>query len=250
MPWADARKRVEGPTLDVLISWRDDVDDDTNVMRDVLREVIIISDNEDEGEEDEADFMRSQSMPRHQQHEREPSVEIVSVNNNVQTHQLDLNMEPPISASERPLQYIPREVPMAFQRTSDLRREERRGAQRHQRWKEALSRKRNNPARHPSLTNFVEPVPNPFDQDSMRIDPRSRLRSSRIPLPDPPQHAYDGSGDVQSNPFQSLPPSRRFDHLPSHAHDAWRIEQAYPDNPMQQVSSHWKAIITKRRICR
>ena len=46
--WAEARRGVEQFTLDKLISWRgeDDQDDDP-YMEDVLREVVIISDDED-----------------------------------------------------------------------------------------------------------------------------------------------------------------------------------------------------------
>lgn len=238
MPWADARKRVEGPTLDVLISWRDDVDDDTNVMRDVLREVIIISDNEDD-EEDDANAVSGQAMTSRQQHHRETSVEIVSVNDKVQTHQLDLNMEPPLSEGERPIQYIPRQNPLGLQRPSDVLREERRGAQRHSRWQQALSRKRNEQPACISLTSFEKPVPEPVYLDPVQIESMYRPRESRMPLPAPTHPAYDNHNDVQSNNSQYYVPAQRVDHLLSRATGSQRSDLVPSDNPMQQVSFLW-----------
>ena len=52
--WNEARGMVEGPTLRKLVEWRgDDNETGKEVLEDVLREVIVISDNEDS--EDEAD---------------------------------------------------------------------------------------------------------------------------------------------------------------------------------------------------
>lgn len=48
--WAGARANVASKTLEVLASWRGDKDDDIDVVEDILREVIVISDDEDDSE--------------------------------------------------------------------------------------------------------------------------------------------------------------------------------------------------------
>ena len=189
MPWADARKRVEGPTLDVLISWRDDVDDDTNVMRDVLREVIIISDNEDE-EEQAVALVDYQPMAKSQQQRREKSVEIISVNTNVQTQQLDLAAEPSDLENEQFVQYIPRQYQQSAHRPRDLLREEQRGAQRHRRWEQALSRKRNERPPAPSQIHLVQPVPEPVYHNGMPDGSILQPREPQIPLSSSIHHQY------------------------------------------------------------
>ena len=49
--WNEARSMVEGPTLRKLVEWRGDDDSGKEALEDVLREVIVISDDEDSEEE-------------------------------------------------------------------------------------------------------------------------------------------------------------------------------------------------------
>lgn len=49
--WNEARSMVEGPTLRKLVEWRGDDDNGKEALEDVLREVIVISDDEDSEEE-------------------------------------------------------------------------------------------------------------------------------------------------------------------------------------------------------
>lgn len=250
MPWADARKRVEGPTLDVLISWRDDVDDDTNVMRDVLREVIIISDNEDE-EEQAADLEDRQPMAKSQQQRREMSVEIISVNTNVRTQQLDLAAEPSDLENEQPVQYIPRQYQQSAQRPRDLLREERRGAQRHRRWEQALSRKRNGPPPPPSQIHLVQPVPEPAYQNGMNGMPDGLIlqpREPQIPLPSSIHHRYDDPRNSQSHTSRHNLPLQQAEPLPRHSLGSNRNDRVHLINPMRQVSLSTKGL--KSSNCR
>ena len=53
MSWADARRKVAPKTLEKLATWRGDKDDEPDQMEDILREVVIISD--DEGDDDDED---------------------------------------------------------------------------------------------------------------------------------------------------------------------------------------------------
>jgi hypothetical protein len=54
--WNEARSLVEGPTLRKLVEWRGDDDNSKEALEDVLREVIVISDDEDS--EDEGNEVR------------------------------------------------------------------------------------------------------------------------------------------------------------------------------------------------
>ncbi|KAL6715081.1 hypothetical protein ACLMJK_007342 [Lecanora helva] len=70
--WGDARKQVEQACLDVLVQWRGD-DDEDGELEDILREVIVISDDEDENEK-----IRQDPATLRGYHERSPSVQVIS----------------------------------------------------------------------------------------------------------------------------------------------------------------------------
>ena len=67
-----ARSTVEQGTLDKLLTWRRDDDDDPNAMEGILREVIVIPD------EDEDDASQDLNFPESVRSDREDSVEVVS----------------------------------------------------------------------------------------------------------------------------------------------------------------------------
>ena len=48
MSWAEARRQVAPKTLEKLALWRGDKDDEPDTMEDILREVVVISDDEDD----------------------------------------------------------------------------------------------------------------------------------------------------------------------------------------------------------
>lgn len=70
----EARRRVEKPCLDRLIRWRGD-DDGAGDMEDVLREVIVIPDDD---EDDEGDEIQGSPRMRPEQIDRDSSVEYIS----------------------------------------------------------------------------------------------------------------------------------------------------------------------------
>ncbi|KAI0156602.1 hypothetical protein GGR57DRAFT_511519 [Xylariaceae sp. FL1272] len=62
--WANARKAVEKPCLDIIIKWRGDEETGRDQLDEILREVIEISDTEGESEDEstsDADFSRPQT---------------------------------------------------------------------------------------------------------------------------------------------------------------------------------------------
>ena len=217
--------------MDVLISWRDDVDDDTNVMRDVLREVIIISDDED----DEESLVKVHPVPNGNFRTRERSVEIISANN-VHTEQLDLAMEPLEPENEQQIQYVPRQNPPSLQRPHDRLREERQGAQRHQRWEEAISRQRKHASSSTLHTCTAPYVSEPIYQTFVQSD---LIPQSRVPQRPPPTSAhriYEDPRIMQIDESPSYLPSQRFNYLPAHAIEAESNEPISSNKPMPQVS--------------
>ncbi|KAI0101858.1 hypothetical protein GGR51DRAFT_305415 [Nemania sp. FL0031] len=63
--WANARKAVEKPCLDIIVKWRGDEETGRDQLDEILREVIEISDTENESD-DEGDYADSPRIPPHQ----------------------------------------------------------------------------------------------------------------------------------------------------------------------------------------
>lgn len=146
---------MEDPTLAKLVEWRGDDENGKVVLEDVFREVIVISDDEEESESEGAD----------QPGERDSSIEIVSsrtIVGELQTR--PVNYGHLSSAGQAPLQdhsddeapppgfrFVP-ETPR--RRKTHKQKIDRRGFSRYQAWDRAVDRFREaGPARH---TNHAE----------------------------------------------------------------------------------------------
>lgn len=142
-----ARAQIEQKCLDQLVQWRGDGEDGTNDMEEILREVIVISDDED----DDADSMTNGSLVR-----RDSSVEIISSHalaNDVQVRPVDYRYEPAAIDYEQPsaLDYMAPGILQHADRTyqgDEQRAKERfgrRGFSRYKAWDQALDRYRKAP---------------------------------------------------------------------------------------------------------
>ena len=231
MPWAEARKRVEGRTLDILISWRDDVDDDTNVMRDVLREVIIISDNEDE----DVDLAKADDTSRGNYQLREKSIEIISLNDNVHTQRLDLAREPSELGNDQRVQYMPSLNPVSSGRPLDRLREERRGAQRHQRWEEAVSRQRKGISFN-SYSHAAQPISKPVYRTPAQNDLEHPSRISQQAVAAPLHHEYEHQRTMQYDDARRYLPLQCVEYRPHYAMNRPRDNLSISSVPTRQVS--------------
>ncbi|KAL8641037.1 MAG: hypothetical protein Q9228_002109 [Teloschistes exilis] len=141
--WLDARAMVAPPTLDKIIEWRDEKDE-PDAVEDILREVIIISDDEDEESEENST-------------EREGSIEIISsqeIADAVHVEPLDYSTMDGKSAYDRPfspeddwapsVRFIRRlSTPPADRGTRRQTRIDRQQAHRNRVWLEAVNRRRN-----------------------------------------------------------------------------------------------------------
>lgn len=142
--WEDARKAVEHACLDKLVRWRAEEDDNADAMSDILREVIVISDDEDEDQED-ANVSELEHRPRSQS--RHDSVEIISSQAEVEairTEQVNY------SDLDEPRDELVHEGTGSYAHSRQLqydhRRQDRSDAHRRQVWQEARVRRHQNPA--------------------------------------------------------------------------------------------------------
>ena len=235
MPWAEARKRVEGPTLDVLISWRDDIDDDTNVMRDVLREVIIISDDED-GEDT---LMKVRTRSDGNEVPRERSVEIISATQNVHTQQLDLAMETPEPErkNEQRVEFMSTRHYLNSQGPQNRLREERQGAQRHQRWEEAIDRQRKHGPSSAMLTRSAPFASEPVYQTPVHSNVSHQPRLLQKPPPASAHYTHEDRRIIPPDESQRYLPLQRFDNDPPHAREPERSGGTGSIKSIPQVSA-------------
>lgn len=131
----EARAAVEDPTLEKLVAWRGDDENGKTVLEDVFREVIVISDSEDEDEE--SDTAPNETI------ERDVSVEIVSSNtvtSQLQTEPADINNQHQnISEDEAApgFRFVPN-----ISRKKKTKKPDRRGFSRYEAWDRAMDRYR------------------------------------------------------------------------------------------------------------
>ena len=202
----EARAAVEQPTLAKLVQWRGDDENGKTVLEDVFREVIVISDSE----EDESDMEQDADVFRT---DRDSSIEVVSSNALIG----DLEMRPvPYPYLETANNNAARdlsgdEAPTGFRFVGATRRRDatrkknpdRRGFNRYQAWDQARDRYRDgaNPA------DYAHVPRHPLDDFFMsRAIPESPVEPARIR----PEYVQ-GMNDHQVNTAQRGPPMRPID---------------------------------------
>ncbi|PGH17033.1 hypothetical protein AJ79_01417 [Helicocarpus griseus UAMH5409] len=144
----DARAAVEEPCLAKLVQWRGDDENGKTVLEDVFREVIVISDDEGE-DEDESDPVEGGLNKEG----RDSSVEIVSSNaltGELQTKPVNYGNIPPaereaaqdLSEDEAPsgFRFVPQ--PLRRKKAPEKKRPDRRGFSRYQAWDRARDKYR------------------------------------------------------------------------------------------------------------
>ena len=147
--WQAARSKVEQATLDKLMQWRGD-EDDADDIDEILREVIVIPDDDDERGENQ---IRDHSPTLQRGAERDDSVEIISPGN-FQTEAINYastirpgdtgRIDSPNSDDVEIIQHDGQPLPYLSQHVyHDQRRQEQIEAHRRRRWEEARDRRRN-----------------------------------------------------------------------------------------------------------
>ncbi|KAI4110369.1 MAG: hypothetical protein LQ345_007023 [Seirophora villosa] len=155
----EARHMVEPFTLDKIIEWRDEKDD-PDAVEDILREVIVISDDEDEDLSEEGHFG-----------DRDSSVEIASsreISNEVHVQPIDYGTLDGRSRLERPVspeddwapsvRFIRRLSTPPAESKQQQDRIARHHAQRYQKWQDAISRSRRKDMANTGQSRMAEPI--------------------------------------------------------------------------------------------
>lgn len=186
--WNDARRLVENNTLDRLVSWRGDGNEDTNAMQDIIREVIVISDDEDDVHSNTDD----DGMLCHEQTIQDSMVEAISPGR-PQRH--CITPAPPGNSflgRARTRQYNDHAIsPSGRGSQHDQRKIERNQTLWHRAWEDALARREKDPE---ILKNSDGPLdfresdtmehatkPNYESQARTRHE-NSQLRSNLVPI--------------------------------------------------------------------
>ncbi|KAL9598387.1 MAG: hypothetical protein Q9179_003934 [Wetmoreana sp. 5 TL-2023] len=203
--YLDARALVQPPTLDKIIEWRDEKDE-PDAVEDILREVIVISDDEDEESEDGTLT------------DRENSVEIVSsqeIADTVHVRPLDYSALDDRSRYDRPASPEDDWAPSVkfIRRLStppvDQSRIDRQQAHRNRVWHEAVSRRKQTALATPTtgikyadlrheeerLRSSFRSYPHPVASDDTECESEPRLLETR------PVHAHTSLGQPSSVQF-------------------------------------------------
>ena len=140
--WKDARAAVEHQCLDKLVQWRGDDEDDADAMSDILREVIVIPD-------DENDYDSNPTLENTiQDGEREASVEVIATRaaaNAVRTQQINLQNHSDEDSDTGPDSDDADVGAYRFQTVHDQRYSNKVAAHRHKAWAAARDRRRKGP---------------------------------------------------------------------------------------------------------
>lgn len=145
--WKDARAAVEHQCLDKLVQWRGDDEDDTDAMTDILREVIVIRDDEDEHDSNS----RSDHLPLPTDMDREASVEVIATRAAADAvHLQQVNLRSPSNGASDPGSDSGEKYLSTYkaQPTDDRRLFDRVEAHRHRAWAAARDRQRADPQQH------------------------------------------------------------------------------------------------------
>ena len=155
--WLDARAMVQPSTLDKIVEWRDEKDE-PDAVEDILREVIVIPDDEDDQSEDDPGSARQKSVEVISSHEYADTVHV---------RQLDYGALDGGSRSDRlvspeddwapSVKFIRRvSTPVAERRQRNQDRIDRQQAHRTRIWHEAVSRRKNTaPISHDLATRQI-----------------------------------------------------------------------------------------------
>ncbi|KAL9016969.1 MAG: hypothetical protein Q9185_005708 [Variospora sp. 1 TL-2023] len=216
----EARHMVEPSTLDKIIEWRDEKDD-PDAVEDILREVIVISDDEDEISED-GHFG-----------DRDSSVEIATsreISNEVHVEPVDYGTLDGRSRLERPVspeddwapsvRFIRRLSTPPAESRQQQDRIARHHAQRFQKWQDAISRHRRKDMANTEQSRMANPMEStgtgpplavcrirePFDMDHVGsgnpsgfTDPKAAFRQDRFLRSTMKKPHEDGMNDARRN---------------------------------------------------
>ncbi|TPX24454.1 hypothetical protein DIZ76_013801 [Coccidioides immitis] len=198
MSFQEARAAVEEPCLAKLVQWRGDDESGETVLEDVFREVIVISDDEDDDVSEDNEQTQA---------ERDSSVEFVCSNTVVKELQtwplqygnsstVDRSNVPEPSEDEAPpgVRFIP--DPPRKRKTGDKKKIDRRGFSRYQAWDRARDRYKDMLNTRPGH----QPAGQSSGHDSLPMSTEARLHEMQ------PTRQLPYTGELQPRPLHILHP--------------------------------------------
>lgn len=184
--WMNARKAVEPVCLDVLVKWRGDEETGRDQMDEILREVVIITDSENES--DSSDDDDSSDEEGEVTSASSPEVPSLPVSRNQQRSMPASNNQPrPLagpSTSQPPRRDNNGAISSRTRSKADPKPQKKaqRGFKRYQAaWEDAVHRRQERPASGPSLTSI------PFEDPAIRR-PQNAVASPVYSMPYHPSH--------------------------------------------------------------
>ena len=194
----EARRGIEQFTLNKLVSWRGDEDnDDNSLIEEVLREVVVISDDEEELDKEGSSATRG-APPRNGRDGNIPSR--VS-----QTPTVDLTILEDEDESEDEISAIYEGKIKPYKGQAfryDREKEARMGHERHSRWEQAIKRQKQNPV---SATN-TDVYNASFDESGKSYSILATNDRKLQPIP-----GLDGYNRSIALGNQNLPPALEID---------------------------------------
>lgn len=199
---------MQKPCLDLLAQWRSDDDDDADAMEEILREVIVIDDDDDDDDDQEDNVEVSSRINRN---DREASVEIISsraFGTRAATHSVDHSTferllpprqhgSPIFDGRDSALNARERLPPFTQHLADDHTRVDRNGIY-HDRWKEALHRRRMH--REPALTVQQDPVMQDGSDNRRYSQPRDDASFQMLALNRKHSYADQAPGTIDRRP--------------------------------------------------
>lgn len=248
--WKDARAAVEHQCLDKLVQWRGDDENDTDAMSDILREVIVIPDDEDE-------YDSNLKMGKGAINTgREASVEVIATRaaaKAVQIHQVNIQSSPDEDSDAGQDSDEVGVGTYKAQPTHDPRLFDRVEAHRHRVWAAARSRRHNG-------SQNIHFNGSPKDNTLVSGKPGSyALPSSRYAEDEPASHSNRQGFRDTMIPFSSAmqrvqsPPSKRraTPIIDINIGTPYSSSSMYPQVSLEidLIDLHWKASIQRARWC-
>lgn len=202
---------MEKPCLDLLAQWRSDDDDDADAMEDILREVIVIDDDDDDDDHDDDQEDNVKVSSRINRNDREASVEIISsraFGTRATTHDIDHSTfeqllpprrqgSPIFDGRDSTLNARERLTPVTQLLPDDQTRVDRNGIY-HDRWKEALHRRRMH--QEPVLTIQQDPVMQDGSDNRRYSQPRDDAGYQMLALNRKHSYADQATGAIDRRP--------------------------------------------------
>lgn len=199
---------MEKPCLDLLAQWRSDDDDDADAMEDILREVIVIDDDDDAGDDPEDNVEASSRINRN---DRDASIEIISsrtFGTGAATRDVDhITFEkilpprpqgsPIFNSRDSSRNARERRPPFTHRLPDDHNRVDRNGIY-HDRWKEALHRRRLH--QEPGLTIQQDPVRQDGSDNRRYSQPRDDAGFQMLALNRIHSYADQAMGTINRRP--------------------------------------------------